>query len=90
MTYPSAADVRTYVLDQVKDGFGAAGVDLVTLPDDADLLADGVIDSFGALELMAATSDRFGIEGDWEDYPPEDILVIGAFCRYVERHARGR
>ena len=90
MTYPTAADVRTYVLDQVKDGLGAAGVDLATLPDDADLLADGVIDSLGVLELMATTSDRFGIEGDWEDYPPEDILVIGAFCRYVERHARGR
>jgi acyl carrier protein len=89
MTPPTAADVRIFVVDHVKNGFGAVGVDLAALPDDADLLADGLIDSLAALELMASASDRYGIEGDWEDYPPEDILVLGAFCRYVEQHAGG-
>lgn len=73
------------MLAQLQDRLEAAGVELAAVADDADLLADGVLDSLDVLEVMAVVGDEYGITGDWEDYDPEDIFVIGPFCRYVER-----
>ncbi len=67
-------------------GSHAAGLDASDVRDDTDLLGDGILDSLDVLELMAAVGDQYGIEGDWEDYDPEEILVVGPFCRYVERN----
>ena len=80
------AEIRVFVLEQVRARLQAAGLDPSDVRDDTDLLADGVLDSLEVLELMAVVADRYGIEGDWEDYDPEEILVIGPFCRYVEQN----
>jgi acyl carrier protein len=80
------AEIRAYVLEQVRERLDAAGLDSSDVRDDTDLLADGVLDSLEVLELMAVVGDRYGIEGDWEDYDPEEILLVGPFCRYVERN----
>jgi acyl carrier protein len=82
------AEIRAYVLEQVRERLDAAGLDPAEVGDDTDLLADGVLDSLEVLELMAAVGDRYGLEGDWEDYDPEEILVIGPFCRYVQQNMR--
>lgn len=90
MTDPTAAEIRTYVLGQVQHRLDAAGLDPAELPDDSDLLAQSVIDSLDVLEVIAMVGDRYGLEDDWEDYDPEDIFVIGPFCRYVERQIRSK
>jgi acyl carrier protein len=82
----TSTEIRSYVLEQVRERLDAAGLDPSDVRDDTDLLADGVLDSLEVLELMAVVGDRYGIEGDWEDYDPEEILVVGHFCRYVERN----
>jgi acyl carrier protein len=87
MSAPSAADVRAFVVEHVEDRLRSAGLDPATAPDDTDLLASGIVDSLGVLELMTSVSERFGLDDDWEDYDPDDILVLGPFCRYVERQA---
>jgi acyl carrier protein len=51
--------------------------------DDLDLIAAGVIDSFGFLELVAAVEDALGMELDLEGLAAEDLTVVGPFCRYV-------
>ena len=79
-------EIRAYILEQVRGRLAAAGLDPSDVRDDTDLLADGVLGSLDVLELMAAVGDHYGIEGDWEDYDPEQILVVGPFCRYVERN----
>jgi acyl carrier protein len=85
---PTAAEVRAYVLGQVQDHLDAVGLDAADVSDDTDLLGEGVLDSLAVLEVMAMVGDRYGIDGDWEDYDPEEILVVGPFCRYVEQQIR--
>ncbi len=80
--------VRAFVLDQIAGTMQAGNIAPEEIDDDTDLLAEGFVDSLGVLELIAAVSDRFGVEGDWEDYEPDDILVVGPFCRYTVSHAR--
>lgn len=53
------------------------------LNDDCDLLQQGLIDSFGILELMLAIENHFNVEIDYEDLPPEHISLVGPFCEYV-------
>jgi acyl carrier protein len=86
---PTAAEIRAYVLGQVQGHLDAVGFDADDISDDTDLLAEGVLDSLAVLEVMTMVGDRYGIEGDWEDYDPEEILVVGPFCRYVEEQIRG-
>ena len=80
-------EVREFVLSQLETSLAAAGFDVATVSDDTDLFAEGVIDSLGVVELIAVVSDRFGIGDEWDDYDPDDLLVLGAFCRYVEQKA---
>ena len=80
--------VRAFLVDQIGESLRAVGLTSEDVTDDTDLLRAGIVDSLGVLELFSTVSDRFGIDGDWEDYEPEDILVVGAFCRYVVFHAR--
>jgi acyl carrier protein len=81
------AEVRSFVLEQLEQELREAGTDRATLTDETDLLAEAVIDSLGVVELIAVVSDRYGIDDEWEDYDPEDLLVIGPFCRYVAQRA---
>ena len=70
------AEIRAYVLEHVRERLEAAGLNASDVRDETDLLGDGILDSLEVLELMAAVGDRYGIEGDWEDYDPEEILVV--------------
>jgi acyl carrier protein len=79
------AEIRAYVLEQVRGRLDAVGLGPSDVRDDTDLLGEGILDSLDVLELMAVVGDHYGVEGDWEDYDPEEILVLGPFCRYVER-----
>jgi acyl carrier protein len=80
----SAAQVRAFISEQLGDELRAAGADPAALPDDYDLHAAGVIDSFGILELIGGLEERFGLEIDYEELDPEELTVVGPFARYVE------
>jgi acyl carrier protein len=77
--------VRQFLVDRYSSRLAAkdAGADL--LPDDYDLLRQGIIDSLGVLEMVGAVEAEFGIELDLEDLDAEDLTKIGPFCRHVER-----
>jgi acyl carrier protein len=81
------ADVRSFLLERLEPDLRDAGIEPATLSDETDLFAVGVIDSLGIVGLVSVVSDRYGIEDDWEDFDPEDLLVIGPFCRYVAQRA---
>lgn len=81
------AEVRSFVLERLEPRLREAGIDAATVSDDTDVFAAGAIDSLGVVELIALVSDRFGLEDDWEDFDPEELLVIGPFCRYVAERA---
>jgi acyl carrier protein len=79
-------NVRSFLLERLEPQLRQAGREPAALSDETDLFTAGVIDSLAIVELVSVVSDRYGID-DWEDYDPEDLLVIGPFCRYVARRA---
>ena len=79
-----ASDVRAFVLAELAEPLRAKGLTPEEVPDDFDLLLEGVIDSLGIMLTIAAVEDHFGIDVDFEELDPEDLTVIGSFSRYVE------
>lgn len=82
-TTPTPDDVRHAVLESLDEPLRDAGHDPATLPDDFDLLAAGIIDSFGVIELIVEINERFGLDVDFEELDPEGLTVLGPFSRYV-------
>lgn len=79
-----ANEVRAFLLDYFSDPLHLRSVDLDRVPDDFDLLSEGVMDSLGILEMVSAVEGRFAIQLDLEELEPEDLTRIGPFSRYVE------
>ena len=61
------------------------------LDPDADLIAQGVIDSFGLISLIAALEKTFGIEIGEEDVVPEHFQTLARLSAFVadKRSASG-
>jgi acyl carrier protein len=78
-----AAEVRRFVLARVEPSLAALSMTVTDTPHDYDLLAAGVIDSFGMVELIGDLEDRFGVELDFEDVEPETLTVVGRLSDYV-------
>ena len=76
-------ELRSALLETLAEPLAAVGLDPDSAPDDLDLLAAGVIDSFGLLELIAALEDRFGTTLDFADLPAEDLTVVGPLTRHL-------
>lgn len=74
-----AAVVRTYIRENFLFGGDAH------LSDSASLLEAGVIDSTGAMELVAFVETRFGIAVDDRDLVPENLDSIDAIAAFVSR-----
>lgn len=55
----------------------------VTLNEDVDLLASGVIDSLGILRMVAFMEERFGVKVPDEDVVFENFQNIRVMAQYV-------
>jgi len=84
VTPPTLDDVRSFILAGVAEGLAAKQLDPDALPDSFDLLVEGVIDSFGILELVVQIEDRFGAELDFAEIDPDELTRIGPLSRYVQ------
>lgn len=90
MSSVTAADVRAFLLDRYSESLAANGVAGTDVSDDFDLLTEGVIDSFGILEMITGMEEHFGIEIDYEAIDPQDLTVIGPLSRFVEGQVAGK
>jgi acyl carrier protein len=88
MSALSADAVRRVVLEGLAEPLGRLGMRPDQVPDDFDLLASGVIDSFGLLEIIGEVERHFHLEIDFERLDPDGLTVIGTFSRYVEAESR--
>ena len=79
----SAERIRAFLLGRLEAPLAATRLEPQNVPDDFDLLTEGVIDSLGIVELISAVEDQFGIEVDFEDLDAEDLTIIGPLCRYI-------
>ena len=76
-------DIRQFLLVRYSGTIEALGLIPAELPDDFDLLLNGVIDSFGILEMISAIETEFEIELDLEALDAEQITVLGPLSRFI-------
>ncbi len=86
----TAENVRQFILNQYADSWRSRNLRIENVPDTFDLLLEGFIDSLGVLELIESIEDAFDLEIDLENLDADQLTVIGALSKYVERFARSR
>ena len=79
------AAIRQFLLDKYRQPIEAMGLIREELADDFDFLLNGVIDSFGILEMISAIEEEFHIELDLAALEPEQITILGPLSRYVAK-----
>jgi acyl carrier protein len=77
------ASIRRFLLDKYRAQIGAIGLIPDNLDDNFDFLLNGVIDSFGILEMISAIENEFQIQLDLADLDAEQITILGPLSRYV-------
>ena len=84
------ADVQLFILGRIDDPLRAKGLAPADVPDSFDLLLEGVIDSFGIVEMIGALEERYGLEFDFDGIAPDDLTRIGPLSFYVSQKLNGR
>jgi acyl carrier protein len=86
VTTPATAQVvREAILDRVAEPLAAKGLTPSDVPSSFDLLLEGVIDSFGVVEMIVMLEQRFAIDFDLDELPADDFTKVGVLAEYVER-----
>lgn len=83
----TADSVRQFLLTRYGETIEALGLIPAELSDDFDFLLNGVIDSFGILEMISAIEEEFGIQLDLAALDAEQITILGPLSRYVAENA---
>ncbi len=78
-----ALDVERFILSEIMTG---SAIDAIA-PDE-DLLATGIVDSHGVMQLVGFLRERYGVAVHDDDLTPENFQTIAAIGAFVER-ARG-
>ena len=82
--------VREVILDGVAEPLAAKGLTPTDVPFEFDLLLEGVIDSFGVVEMIVMLEQRFAFEFDFDELDADDLTKVGPLSEYVERKSAGR
>lgn len=85
----TAEVVREEILERVVEQLAAKGLAPSDVPASFDLLLEGVIDSFGVVELITLLEQRFAVEFDFDELSADDLTKVGPLAEYVERKSAG-
>lgn len=77
-----ASELERFILDEIVQGTGVESVD----PQE-DLLASGVIDSHGLMEVVAFLESRYGIAISDDDLLPENFESLASIEAFAMRKA---
>lgn len=80
---PNANEVRLFILSRFAEKLANKGLKPENVPDDFDLLEQGIIDSMGVLDIVSSVEDRFATQLDLEDLPAEQLTVIGPLSEFI-------
>lgn len=78
--------VRQFLLAKYSRPIREMGMDPAAVPDDFDFLLNGVIDSFGILEMVSSIEDEFHIQLDMAQLDAEQITILGPLSEYVSQN----
>lgn len=65
------------------------GVDVQDLNENTDLIATGVLDSVGFVEMLAYVEGLVGRPVDLSDIDPSEFTKLGGFCTYAAQQVTG-
>lgn len=82
--------VRAAILEALAGPLAALGMTGEAIPDDLDIIQNGLVDSLGLVTLLTELEDRFGLQLDYDDLPIEDLTRIGPLSRHVARQSAVR
>jgi acyl carrier protein len=85
----SPAEVQEFILQQIDDPVRAKDLLAADVPSSFDLLLEGVMDSFGIVELISALEERYRLEFDLDELAPDDLTRIGPLSSYVAQKMNG-
>ena len=84
----SPEQVRQFLLDRYAESIKCMALNPVEVPDNFDFLLNGVIDSFGILEMISSIEDKFRIRLDLAALDAEQITLLGPLSRYVGENGK--
>lgn len=64
------------------------GQSAVDLPEDMDLLANGILDSLAVLKLVAHIENVYDISLEPEELDPEHLSSVNAICAVIKRKTK--
>ena len=73
--------VARFLTKRIQADAAREGWALTEIPDDFSLLESGVYDSLGFVELISALEDEFGVQMDFSDSDPEELMTLGGLVR---------
>jgi acyl carrier protein len=79
-----ASEIERFVLDEIVQGTGVEAID-----QGEDLLASGIIDSHGLMEVVGFIESRYGIVVADEDLLPENFESLTSIEGFVTRKRAG-
>lgn len=74
-------EIRAYISREI-----AGDVDPDELPDDYDLIENGILQSLAMVRLVSWLGDAFGLPVNDIDIAPEDFTTVGRIAAFVETH----
>lgn len=77
-----AQKIKAFITDEL-----APDIDAAELPDDYDILSNGVVDSLSLERLVAWTGEEFSVPINDIDLAPEDLSSVARINAFIERHA---
>jgi len=75
-----AVDVEQFILKELMTG---SAIDAI--PVDEDLLATGIVDSHGVMQLVGFLRERYGVTVREDELTPENFQTIAAIDAFVRR-----
>ena len=83
MTPGDAERVKSLIASILEPRLVVQGSRTITLTDDLDLRDEGIIDSFGFVQLIIELEARLGLGIDLSDLDTEDLTKVGALARHI-------
>jgi len=87
MTAIPEQQLRALVTHWVRTNSRAPDATTQAIGDTTDLLATGLLDSLGFVELLAFVEQTTGRPVDLSDADPSEFTTVQGFCRFAVRQA---
>jgi acyl carrier protein len=77
--------IREFVCNHLKQRAGQMNVTITTFDDSADMLASGLLDSMGFVDLMVSVESEFDVQFDFGDRDPSEFTTLSGFVNSAQK-----